>query len=184
MWRGSLSFGAVGKRIHSGSCSMAGWKIRVEDAQGDELRDQLDWTANGSGWKTEKEMEDPAKLSRVGRGRAQPKVEGYRSSLFRSVKRVHISTIRSRFPHPLHSFRTVGFPQYGWKQVFPDKSFRLDAFGLSFACRIRLGLFYFRRFVAAFAAIASPSHSCADLPTGPSLGKRLFCPFASIATTT
>jgi hypothetical protein len=30
----------------------------------------------------------------------------------------------SRFPCPLHSFRTVGFPQYGWKSVTPERPFR------------------------------------------------------------
>jgi hypothetical protein len=80
-------------------------------------------------------------------------VEGFRSPLFRSVAWVHISTILSRFPCPLHSFRTVGFPQYGWKQVFPGQSFRSRRLiypshsGLRPVC-------LFQAWVAAFAAIA------------------------------
>ena len=45
------------------------------------------------------------------------------------------AALRSRFPCPLHSFRTVGFPQYGWKSAISERPFRSSnrTFDRSFA---------------------------------------------------
>ena len=52
--------------LEAGFTFQAGLKNGVGDARRDELRHQVNWTVNGKGWKTEKEMENPAKLRKRG----------------------------------------------------------------------------------------------------------------------
>jgi len=47
----------------------------------------------------------------------------------------------ARFPSPLHSFRTVGFPQYGWKTAFAEVSLPLNGFAQLHLMRARSDLF-------------------------------------------
>jgi len=78
---------------------------------------------------------------------------------------------RPCFPSPLHSFRTVGFPQYGWKTAFAADEPSPHT-GLLTLVPLSPGLTMSRGLVALCRAIPLQSRWCVGVcrPTGPWLG--------------